>query len=84
MSWRHAVVKRIHKHATGETTIYGIHEYYTPEEGEASKGSITTDPVDVSTEADSDEEALKGLRWTLEKMLKALDRPILNYEDFNR
>lgn len=69
-SWNYRVVKRLEN---GEWT-YSIHEtYYSAQKKEEA---ITESPVQVSA------ETLADLRWVLERMLQALDKPLLNYDDF--
>lgn len=74
--WNHRVVRRIEKREAGEDEVmYYIHEVHYPEVG-AKPEFITTDPIVICG------EDVDSLRWTLEKILKALDSPVLNYEDF--
>ena len=78
-TWNHRVVRRTTEHVLGgktfAETVYGIHEVHSSEEDPDRIGLWTVDPVDVVC---SD---LEGLRWTLEHMLAALDKPVLDYED---
>lgn len=74
MSWNHRVIKQAYLCYDEYETIFGIHEVYYNEDG--SLRNYTTDPV-APIGADMDE-----LRWTLEKMLMALDKPVLTHEDF--
>ncbi len=66
--WNHRVVRY-------EDGSLGIHEAHYSTPGAASgKCSITEYPVGVVS------DDLEGLRWVLEHMLKALDKPILDYK----
>lgn len=68
--WNHRVVKHTHPCGSVELAIHEAH--YDGKVAEA----ITTDPT--APVADSVDE----LRWVLEKMIEALDKPVLNYEEF--
>ena len=65
MTWNHRVVRQ----RKGDETWLGIHEAFYGDDG---KLSWTENPVDVVGETVDD------LRWTLERMLAALDEPIIN------
>ena len=69
--WNHRVVRRNYKGAYPET-LYSIHETFYGLDGELPV--FTTDPSDVSG------ESVGELRQTLQWMLKALDKPVLDYE----
>jgi len=72
MSWSYRVVKQVTKIPLGDTDIsYGIHTVYTDENG---------DIVNVSEKpsyAISDD--IDGLRWNLESMMLAVDKPVIDY-----
>lgn len=70
MSWNHRVVKRIYPEPSGET-FYQIHEAYY---GLEDKPLITTEPKALVG------ESIDELRETLQRMLRALDKPVLDYE----
>ena len=73
--WNHRVVRRVYHHSGHEEVTYAIHEAHYREEGKGSgKCDITMNPTDVSGESVDD------LKWTLEHMLKALDKPVLDYD----
>ena len=73
MTWTYRIVRRNYK--TGDT--YAIHEWYVPRDGdEDGIGSITDDPVGV--EGDSVGDLVENLSC----MLRAVNRPVLRYEDF--
>jgi CBS-domain-containing membrane protein len=69
-TWNNRVVRRTYPHEV----VYAIHEvHYT----DYVPHSVTVDPVPVAG------ESVDQLRNTLERMLRALDKPVLDYhEDF--
>ncbi len=70
MHWNHRVMRHVDKKNGG--VYFAIHETYYGVEGES--GDIWTEqPVAVIG------ESVDGLRQTLERMLKALDKPVLEY-----
>lgn len=74
MSWNHRLMARVYKLPTGKTEIYfEIHEVYYDKNDKPD--SYTTNPVDVSGYSEKD------IRWSLEMMLKCLNKPILWYGD---
>ena len=73
MTWNYRIVKRSYPNSKWDDT-YSIHEAYYNEEGQAD--SITVEGIEPVGETP------KELKQSLEMMLKALDKPILNYEDF--
>lgn len=69
MSWNHRVVRRVYPDAE---VLYEIHEvYYNPD---GTVDMMTVDGIDPIG------EDLAGLRWTLEHMLRALEKPVLDYD----
>ena len=72
MGWNHRVVKRTYPEPSGET-FYQIHEAYYGLNG-SGKPSITVDPMYAIG------ESVDELRETLQRMLRALDKPVLDYE----
>jgi hypothetical protein len=60
---------------------YAIHEVYYRDDSvddravDVSETNYTQDPVTVQS------EDLDDLRWMLGKMLEALDKPVLDYEE---
>lgn len=72
MTWNHRVM--IHRHDNDET-YYAIHEVYYGVDG-ADSVSWTDNPVAPYG------ETIEELRETLERMLKALDKPILEYSKY--
>ena len=71
MTWNHTVMRRkILNPVTKEIEIfYSIHELFGTE-------GYTKESVDLGYL-----ESVEDLRWTLEQMLKALDAPIMDYEE---
>ena len=67
MSWNYRVVK------DGE--FYSIHEAYYNKGNDKARSITETSVLPVG-------EDVKELRWILERMLEALDKPVLDYEDF--
>lgn len=70
-TWNNRVVK---KEFPGET-LYVIHEAHYGED-KKTPHSITQDGVIVAA------ESVEALREVLESMIRCLDAPVLNYEDF--
>ncbi len=76
MNWNYRVVRT--DDPENGTCYYGIHEaYYENDEPK----SITEQGV-IVVEDNNDYEGVDRLRSHLTKMLEALDKDILNYEDF--
>ena len=77
MGWNYRVMR--HPPKDGEEEWYAIHEvYYRSNDVDdltvpVHETGYSVDPVGVI--ADSPE----GLRWTLQKMLEALDKPVLEH-----
>lgn len=67
--WNHRVVKRIVKECGEDTERFGIHEAFYDIESETL---WTDEPVSVEG------ESIAELRETLERMLAALDKPIID------
>jgi len=75
MVWNHRIVKRVYHHASGDETTYQIHEVYYDEIG-SEPTNITLDPIAPLG------ETVEELKEELNRMLRALEHPVLNYEDF--
>ena len=77
MNWNHRVVKRTYTSEDGKPVyrevMYGVHEAYYDEKGKVFM--ITDNPTAPS--GDSMEE----LKESLEYMTKALEHPILDYDN---
>lgn len=77
--WNYRVVREEFQHQNGDREVtLAIHEaHYEGRSYRKLKPSmISTDPVAVVGEAPGE------LRFTLEKMLKATKKPVLEYKDF--
>lgn len=72
MSWNYRVVKTITKIPLGDTDIsYGIHEVYYGDNG---------DIVNISESlAHPISDDLNGLKWNLERMMEACNKPVIDY-----
>jgi len=74
MSWNY----RLCKSTIDGNTVYGIHECY-------NEHSITVNPITISVCEDQneidDESTKKEIRWMLEKMLQALDKPVIDADN---
>ena len=69
MSWNH----RLMKMKDGEDDFYQIHEVYYDKEGNVesyTKNGVTVGGNDI-----------EEVKWVLLKMLAALDKPVLDYEE---
>jgi len=72
--WNHRVMRH---NAGTEDEYFAIHEvYYDLKDDDGKKETVwTKDPVRVSG------ETVEELRETLERMLRALDTPVMEYND---
>lgn len=69
-------MRRSYTTPSGEQEVsFTIHEAYYPAVGEKAD-SITKEPVDPHG------ETIEELRESLERMLRALNHPVLEYSDF--
>lgn len=77
MGWNYRVMR--HPPKDGEEEWYAIHEvFYSSSDVEdrtvpVRETSYTVNPVGVIA------NSLEGLRWCLQKMLEALDKPVLEH-----
>jgi len=70
MSWNHRVIR----HVTDEgDEWFGIHEVYY-DDGEPH--SCTKEHISPC------QEDIPALKWELEKMLQAIDKPVIDYQHF--
>ena len=82
MSWNYRVIYHPpSKYTVGEKEFdrreyLAIHEVYYNKSNK--EDGITTDEIITG---DEDKDSLLSLKWILEHMLEALDKPILNYEN---
>jgi len=88
MTWNYRVVSRaIPETSDGaqeQAVEYAIHEaYYEQPDGETPR-TITLEPVNVSTYLNDAECPKDALRLVLERMLDALEKPVLDFDDFPR
>lgn len=67
MGWNHRVIKKVEKDDT--QVWYGIHEVYYDKDGNVD--GYTMEPRRLLG------ENIDELRWTLEKMIEALEKPVL-------
>ena len=75
MTWNYRVVKKSCDNLVGGIdTIFNIHECFYDDNGKPE--AITEDPVYPQG------ETLKELKDDIKFYLQALERPVLNYEDF--
>lgn len=84
MTWNYRVIRRVHD--KGGISL-GIYEVYYDEKGEPFAISSEPDQAIAFVEFDEDEkekekekETLQALKKTLEWMLQALERPVLDYD----
>lgn len=77
MGWNHRVVRRVFPDAPGTPVLYGIHEAFCDNQGRV--WGITEEPVRVTSDGE-EPDPVAALRWTLDKMLKALDKPVIDYD----
>jgi len=72
MSWNYRVVKTVAKIPLGDTDIsYAIHTVYSDENGDiVNISEQPTFPIGDDTES---------LKWQLEKMMTACNKPIIDY-----
>lgn len=69
MSWNYRVMRRRGRHPKfGKWETYGIHEVY------AEPGGWTIEPRQMVS------DDVEGLKWSLRRMLEALEKPILDYD----
>ncbi len=72
MAWSYRVIKTVTKIPLGNIDIsYGIHEVYYDENG---------DIVNISESlAHPLSDDLEGLKWSLERMMEACNKPVIDY-----
>jgi len=74
MTWNHRVIRKEYPEAALDKVFYQIHEVYYDKEGNPEL--VTKEPIRFM-EISTDE-----LRETLERVLRALDKPVLDYSSF--
>jgi hypothetical protein len=82
--WNHRVMRRNYVNSIGETeTMLEIHEVYYGSDGKVTSYTenmiAPNHPEDGYGEAGTGKDGLECLRWELEQMLAALDKPVLDY-----
>lgn len=77
MVWNHRVVRR---DFGGGEVHYSIHEVYYDEPNGPPR-SCTMEPVAPYAESVEKNDEDQGLRWVLERMLAALDKPVLDWDE---
>jgi hypothetical protein len=76
MHWNYRVIRHQSISARGEHDCWlAIHEAYYPDDSSDIPNGYTEEPVPVAG------EDLEELRWKLERMLEALEKPILDDVD---
>jgi hypothetical protein len=70
-TWNHRVIRSVEPDGT---EFFGVHEVHYDDDGKPSLYSA--DPVAVCG------GALDEIRWTLDRMREAVDKPILSKSDF--
>lgn len=74
MGWNFRVFRRTLKNFDDTTSDwFSIHETYYDENGKPN--GWTVDAIDLQG------EGIEELKWTLQKMLECLEKPVLEYED---
>lgn len=90
MGWNYRVIKTKLQyidettigHPISETEYYAIHEVHYEND---KPRSYTSNPVKPEAFMEfEDSKPLADIRWQLEKMLVALDKPVLTPEDFEK
>lgn len=82
MGWNYRVMRHSSKNEnTEEAEVWlGIHEVYYRDDDvddltvDVNETGYTVEPVRVTA------DDVDGLRWVLQKMSEALDKPVLNYD----
>ena len=82
MGWNYRVMRHQPNPARGEREVwYAIHEVFYRNDAvddrtvDSSETGYTEEPVAVVA------DDVDGLRWVLEQMLAALDKPVLEYRE---
>jgi hypothetical protein len=71
MSWNYRVIKKVTKIPLGETDItYEIHDVYLDE---------NLDIVNIGRLSFPTGDDVESLQWSLERMLEACKKPVLDY-----
>ena len=85
MSWEYRII--LHKAGQLEENpdlkweeYLAIHEVYLDQNGDPN--STTEEPILIS--GDEGKDSLISIKWMLENMMKALQKPILNYDTLQK
>jgi hypothetical protein len=80
MPWNFRVLRHLSPPigAVEQEPTFAIHEVYFDKGKEATPHSCATGSVTLSS------DNVDGLRWMLEQMAKALDKPIIDYDSFQQ
>jgi uncharacterized hydantoinase/oxoprolinase family protein len=72
MSWNYRIFKRIHNHKYlhEPETLYEIRETYYDEDGSITMWAEIPDIIS---------DNLEGVRWTLQEMMEACNKPVIDY-----
>ncbi len=73
MTWNHRVVQTTHKFGDETFHTFGIHECYYDENGKIWAASMEPEALTA--------DDVEGLKWSLDKIRKAFESPVLNLED---
>lgn len=76
MVWNHRICRHRATSALEHEEALSIHEVYYPDPGSAPDG-VTLDPVPVAG------ENIEELRNTLNRMLRCLEKPVLEFEEIS-
>lgn len=71
--WNYRVVVRSQEGVHGNTAVYGIHEVFYDEDGKPE--SVSVDPVSIVA------ESVEEVKSELAMQARALESPVLNYDD---
>ena len=74
MNWNYRAIKKYCEEE--KEYVYGIHEVYFDKDG-AYKGA-TEKPVRMQG------ESIDSLKWMQERIAEALEKPVLEWDDFKR
>ena len=82
MSWNYRIIyhkaEKMKEHPEIQFEEYlAVHEVYYDEDG--NPNSIAKEPIMVAGEEGKD--SLLSIKWTLEKITEAMNKPILNYDN---
>lgn len=82
MTWSNRLCKRTVKTSHGTSILYGIHEAFYNSQKEIC--TVTTEPITIDVEQwdeATEEECVKSLKETIERIKHALDKPIIDLDN---